>query len=263
MGLLRHMAIVTHNQRRLARFYHLIFGMEEVWNAVHNTPVAFYIGDGYFQINCLQIHPKITFRKIVDGKSVPPDPEINHIGFQVKSIDATRKRFADLGTTIKMDPSPRDGRYEEWRFTDPDGNLFELAEGTWDPGVKRPGMCPASYVGLASENPERLADFYKGALELKEINRGNGGSGKTIYLSDGKLCFAISGAPGVKRELTSLGFKVGSIESIKDRLVSSPPYLYPGEPRIEVKERASGPYKGWYLEDPDGNTVELSEEGWT
>ena len=56
MPAIRHMAICTDNNRRLARFYGSIFGMEEVWNFEQNTPYAFYVSDGYFNLNCLQIH---------------------------------------------------------------------------------------------------------------------------------------------------------------------------------------------------------------
>lgn len=266
MGLIRHMAMCTKNNRRLARFYYYIFGMEEVWNEFQNSPYAFYIGDGYFQINCLQIRPGTTYAKIIDGKEVLPDIGLNHIGFQVKSIKEVEKRFAELNTPIKLELSPRDGRYEEWRFTDRDGNLFELAEGEWDPGKRRNGLAAVRYVGINSDNPDRLAEFYKFALAMKEINRASvpETGAKSIFLSDGKLCFAVGkGFEGVKTGLNSIGFQVRSIENVKERIKTAPPFLYPGEPPIEIVQRAaSSPYKSFYLKDPDGNIVDLSEEGW-
>jgi hypothetical protein len=42
MEAIRHMATCTNNNRRLARFYRLIFGMEEIWNEEQNSPYAFY-----------------------------------------------------------------------------------------------------------------------------------------------------------------------------------------------------------------------------
>ena len=41
MPAIRHMAICTDNNRRLARFYRLIFAMENVWNFEQNSPYAF------------------------------------------------------------------------------------------------------------------------------------------------------------------------------------------------------------------------------
>jgi hypothetical protein len=56
---------------------------------------------------------------------------------------------------------------------------------------------------------------------------------------------------------------VSSIDEIKQRLHNAPPYLYPGEPGVNVMSAPSGdPGKSLYLKDPDGNIVELSEEGW-
>ena len=57
MGRITHMAMCTNNNRRLARFYKIVFGWDEVWNPFQNSPHAFYIGDGYFNLNCLQIRP--------------------------------------------------------------------------------------------------------------------------------------------------------------------------------------------------------------
>ena len=56
MPAIRHMAMCTENNRRLARFYRLIFGMEEVWNYEQNSPHAFYVSDGHFNLNCCLLY---------------------------------------------------------------------------------------------------------------------------------------------------------------------------------------------------------------
>jgi hypothetical protein len=66
-----------------------------------------------------------------------------------------------------------------------------------------------------------------------------------------------------KNSFERIGFQVSSIGEIKQRLHKAPPYLYPGEPEVSVMTAPSGdPGKSLYLKDPDGNIVELSEEGW-
>ena len=66
-----------------------------------------------------------------------------------------------------------------------------------------------------------------------------------------------------KEGVETVGFQVGSIDEIKKRLRNAPPYLYPGEPEVSVMTAPSGdPGKSLYLKDPDGNIVDLSEEGW-
>ena len=60
-----------------------------------------------------------------------------------------------------------------------------------------------------------------------------------------------------------MGFQVNSIEEIEERLKKAPSFLYPGEPQITLMKAPSGdPGKSVYLTDPDGNIVEISEEGW-
>ena len=60
MAAVRHMANLTKNNRRLARFYSLIFGMNELWNEWQNSSAAFYITDGYLNFNCLEILPVMS-----------------------------------------------------------------------------------------------------------------------------------------------------------------------------------------------------------
>jgi hypothetical protein len=64
-----------------------------------------------------------------------------------------------------------------------------------------------------------------------------------------------------KNGFDRIGFQVSSIDKIKKRLHNAPPY--PDEPEITVMTAPSDdPGKSLYLKDPDGNIVELSEEGW-
>jgi catechol 2,3-dioxygenase-like lactoylglutathione lyase family enzyme len=265
MGEIRHMAMCTKNNRRLARFYYNVFGLAEVWNEYQNSPYSFYIGDGSFQINCLQIRPGTSYAKMVDGREVLPEVGMNHIGFQVKSMKLTESRFRELNPPIFLSESPQDGRYEEKRFTDPDGNLFELAEGSWDAG--RPTeFATIQYVGLRTENPDRLADFYKSALEMKEVRRTQVPETQIqhFYLSDGSLSLGIyRSLPEARPGLDAIGFRVNSIAEVKNRISHSPSFLYPGESPIELKAPTPwNPYKSWQLKDPDGNSIEISDDGW-
>src|SRR5215467_9757909 len=84
MEAIRHMATCTNNNRRLARFYRLIFGMEEVWNEEQNSPYAFYVTDGYFNLNCLQIHQTMAETKRNVGT--------NHFGLPIGSLAEKKKK---------------------------------------------------------------------------------------------------------------------------------------------------------------------------
>ena len=139
MGRITHMAMCTKNNRRLARFYRIVFGWDEVWNPVQNSPFAYYIGDGYFNLNCLQIRQGGTREKqspnlghsrgagvVVEGKVILPEVGINHIGFQVDDLAEANRKLASLKPAITPVASPADGRYEDQRFLDPEVNDIEL-----------------------------------------------------------------------------------------------------------------------------------------
>jgi catechol 2,3-dioxygenase-like lactoylglutathione lyase family enzyme len=266
MAEIQHLALCTKNNRRLARFYHYIFGFEEVWNRFQNSPYAFYMSDGYLNLNCLQIRSGSSYNKIVDGREVMPDVGINHVGFTVKSVKEIEQRLAALEPPLRLIASPQDGRYEEWRIVDPDGMIFEIAEGGWEAkGEKR--LPAIRYVGIRTGDPERLANFYQSALPIKEVRRvtAPGGEVSAMFLSAGTTALGLLRKPnGGKAGLERIGFQVNSIEEIKERIHNAPSFLYPGEPEIAVLKAPPGdPGKSLYLNDPDGNIVELSEVGWT
>jgi catechol 2,3-dioxygenase-like lactoylglutathione lyase family enzyme len=265
MAEIQHLAMCTKNNRRLARFYHLIFGLEEVWNAFQNSPYSFYMSDGYLNLNCLQIRSGSSYNRIVDGKEIMPDVGINHVGFKVKSVKEIEERIAELNPPLKLVGSPQDGRYEEWRMTDPDGMIFEIAQGGWEAGGEQ--RLPAiRYVGIQTADPERLAGFYQSALPITGVRKVHSPSAgiTAIFLSAGTTSLGLLRKPaGSKGGIQRIGIQVESIEEIKGRIQSAPPFLYPGEPAVRIMTAdANDPGKSHYLRDPDGNIVELSEDGW-
>ena len=268
----------TKNNRRLARFYRIVFGWDEVWNPVQNSPYAYYVGDGYFNLNCLQIRPGSAREKqssnvghsrgagvIVEGRVILPEVGINHIGFQVDDLAETNRKLASLKPAITPVASPADGRYEDQRFLDPEVNDIELSQRVWDPGPEKKSAA-ARHVAFGAADPDRLAEFYRFVLGMKTVGRVEAkDTGMTaVYLSDGTMNMAlVKNSPIAKRGVQLLGIKVESIKDIGERLQDSAEFLYPGEAPIEVRERpATSPYKTVYFKDPDGNEIDLSEEGW-
>jgi catechol 2,3-dioxygenase-like lactoylglutathione lyase family enzyme len=271
------MAMCTKNNRRLARFYGIVFGWDEVWNPLQNSPYAFYIGDGYFNLNCLQIRPGAAKKlqadvgnsrgagSIIDGKVVMPEVGINHIGFQVDDLAEVNRRLTTLTPKISPVASPPDGRYEDQRFMDHEGNDIEISQRVWDPGPqKKPAL--GRHVAYNSADPDRSAEFFKFAFDMRQVGRSDSKpTGITaVYLSDGTMNLAlVKNSPIAKKSVQLLGIKVPSIEEIGERLRQSSEFLYPGEAPIELRERPAGtPFKKVYLRDPDGNEIDLSEEGW-
>lgn len=251
MDTIRHMANCTNNNRRLARFYRLVFDMEEVWNEEQNSPYAFYMTDGYFNLNCLQLHQTIAEKK--------RDVGINHFGFQIGSLMETERKLVELKPPIRLGQRPKDGRYTEVRIQDPDGNGVDLAEKGWGTGDQKkiPGV---RHVGIGTQDPERLADFYKFIFGMKEVGRTEAGAG--IHLSDGTINLGLfKNSPVAGQGLQVLGFQVHSIEEVEERLNKPLALTYKGEPPLQLKKTSDDVY-GCRLLDPDGTYIALSEQGW-
>lgn len=254
METIRHMANCTNNNRRLARFYRLIFDMEEVWNEQQNSPYAFYVTDGYFNLNCLQIHQNLAEKKRNVG--------INHFGFQIDRLQEIEKKLADLSPPIRLANRPSDGRFTEVRIQDPDGNGVDLAEKGWGTGDDKrlPGV---RHIGIGTKDVARLAEFYQFIFGLNEVGREKikKTGMETIHLSDGTINLGlIKNSPVIGLGLQVLGFQVPNLFEIEERLKRPLGLTYKGEPALELKrDRTDGSV---YLLDPDGTYIALSEQGW-
>jgi catechol 2,3-dioxygenase-like lactoylglutathione lyase family enzyme len=257
MPAIKHMAMCTNNNRRLARFYQLILGMEEVWNVQENSPYPFYVTDGYFNLNCLQIYPALAEEK--------RDIGINHYGFKVENLSEIERRLGELDPPIRLASRPQDGRYTEFRIRDPDGNGVDITEKGWGPDGEN--RLPAiRHVGIRTEDPDRLAEFYKFIFSMKEVEKKEISTTGTraIYLSDGIINLGlIKNSPVPKPGIQLLGFQVQSLSEIDARLKQPYGLTYRGEPPLEIRRRFDeSPYKTIWLQDPDGNYLDLSEDGW-
>jgi tRNA A37 threonylcarbamoyltransferase TsaD len=55
---------------------------------------------------------------------------------------------------------------------------------------------------------------------------------------------------------------VPSLREVEQQIKRPLGLTYPGEPMLEMIAMADGPHKVTRLKDPDGNQLDLSEEGW-
>mgnify|MGYP003575207260 CR=1 FL=1 len=256
MNAIRHLATCTNNNRRIARFYRVVFGIDELWNDRQNSPYSFYISDGFINMNCLLVHP---------GMKRNPGVGLEHFGFYVNDLKETENKILAFKSSTKIEESPRDGRYEDKRFHDPEGNRLEIATNPWGTeGIKRtPGI---RHIAIHAKDPERLSDFYKSVFAMKEVGKTvtKDTDSTVLYLSDGAFSLSlIKNAPTSSFGIQLIGIQVQSIKEIEEKLKTSPAFLYEGEPAVEVIRRTKpGPFQSCYLRDPDGNYVDLSEEGW-
>ena len=115
-------------------------------------------------------------------------------------------------------------------------------------------MARIRHIAIYTENPDREADFYCRAFDLKQVKKSPSGA---IYLSDSYINLALLNVRGsVKPGLHHFGFEVEDLDQAQHRLREIKPDIQFVEPRPEV---AFAEYKA---ADPDGNPFDISEKGW-
>ena len=103
-------------------------------------------------------------------------------------------------------------------------------------------------LGIAAENPAKLAAFYKSVFDLETIGEERGG----VFLSDGTFNLALlPSVPDGPRGLSYLGFDTARIESIQKKLAHSPE----GDVKLIECEPAAG--IEYEMRDPDNNAIGL------
>lgn len=117
-------------------------------------------------------------------------------------------------------------------------------------------MAQIRHLAIRTEDPGRLALFYKEVFGLKELHKPRGEDGP-VYLTDGYFNLAIlpNNNQQSRNGLYHFGFLVDDADAVMEKIrkldLSRPPRSRPkGRPYAEI--RAS---------DPDGNFFDISEHG--
>jgi catechol-2,3-dioxygenase len=116
MRKLRHIAIVTLDPTKLAKFYGEVFDMKIVHQSQNGST---FMTDGTITLALL--------KNKAEGKPVG----LNHIGFHVDSRNDVGEQIKEWGLDEPA-PRPADRPYAEVRITDPDGNNIDLSENGFD-----------------------------------------------------------------------------------------------------------------------------------
>ena len=112
---IRHLAIMTLDPEKLARFYEQTFEMTRLTGKA-GVPgsKAVYMTDGYITLALLE--------NKADGKPTG----MNHFGWEVDDQEDITHRLAKAGVKAPA-KRPADRPYAETRATDPDGNNFDIS----------------------------------------------------------------------------------------------------------------------------------------
>lgn len=121
---LRHIAVITLDPERLARFYEDVFEMQRIPKRANSTSKAIYVTDG------------VVTLALLENKAEGKPNGLNHFGFHISSQEEFEKRLVRAGVAAPA-KRPDDRPYAETRATDPDGNNFDLSVGGFEIGTER------------------------------------------------------------------------------------------------------------------------------
>jgi catechol 2,3-dioxygenase-like lactoylglutathione lyase family enzyme len=246
MARIRHIAFIVKEPQKLFDFYDKVIGVEEV----RRSPTgSIHLIDGFFNLALLQQveeQSDVINTHRADGNEVNQRQGINHFGFIVDKLDDVLGKLDD---SIQRGESPQNGRPAEMRVIDPWGNNFDLSSRGFlgREEKKLPGI---RHMVMQVDRPDRAAEFYSSALDMREVRRDPDGS---IVLTDGDITMGLIDEAFIGRSgIQYFGLQVDSWSVAQGRFKDAGmdlPDLRPGQTEARVR-------------DPEGNLFVVSEQGW-
>src|SRR3989338_10685160 len=161
MPELRCLTIAAEEPKRLADFYRKVFELE----TVSEEDSLIRLSDGVFTLALLK-------RRDEGSRG------LHARGFRVQDLDKVKQKAEKGG---KASP------HGEWQVADPDGDLIDLS-GKGFGAAQEKSPFPIRHLALYTGDPKRLADFYGGVFEMKEVAYSDRSS---IFVSDGYFNVAL------------------------------------------------------------------------
>ena len=121
-------------------------------------------------------------------------------------------------------------------------------------------MAQIRHLAIRTEDPEKLAAFYKEVFGFKDLHRGShpgNPEGKTVHLTDGYFELAIldNSAQQSPNGLYHFGIQIENMDETLERVKKQ----QPGKP---IKKRPEGtPFAEMRVSDPEGNLIDISVHG--
>jgi catechol 2,3-dioxygenase-like lactoylglutathione lyase family enzyme len=266
---IRHIAVMTENWNREAKFYQTIFNMKKITNGMTDQNGDYdtnrgHLSDGVIGLALLQRQP--GFRSGMD-----------HFGFAVEDVQVVRDRINQFYPDIVIYQSQSHVPFAGLRGHDPDGNQYDLSqkgmanvrEGYVEFGWEQPRWI--NHICIRSGRPAHIAEFYQKVFDLKPVEGMSGDN--SYYLTDGKVNLAIrpwsmATHRGFMPGLDHFGFKVDSLEQTNKDLAALANAAPESAPRKVAIGRDGEKHKAnlegcklckQSLADPDGVLLDLTD----
>ena len=103
------------------------------------------------------------------------------------------------------------------------------------------------HIAINVQDRDKIAAYLKRVFGMEEKERGGNG---TIYLSDGFVDVALISSTKHKWGIHHFGFQVESVKAIEELAGTT------------ATPSMAGVHAEYQLRDPEGNQIDMSEEGW-
>jgi catechol 2,3-dioxygenase-like lactoylglutathione lyase family enzyme len=133
-GKLRHLALSVPDPEKTAEFYMSVFGMERVTSTKGPIADGVYLTDG--TINLALLKYKVD-EPLGEGK----DKDFvgaHHIGFWVDDVPGSQQTIEQNGGSWFMGEMEGNDIFYELKFTDPNGQIFDITHNGWGGAKKDP-----------------------------------------------------------------------------------------------------------------------------
>lgn len=268
---IQHLAIVSENFPREAKFYEAVFGMKrakpgspEEAKAIRSN-AALSIGDGYVGVTVIGRKPGYV-------------PGLHHFGIDVDDVEEATARIRKRFPAVQVLKRPSNRPFATLGAHDPEGNFFDLTqegmENRADVYVEKERTQPRRirHFKLRVIHPEMIAEFYRDVFDLAEEEKAL--EDPNYYLTDGRITIVIApwrmsdydGAsidgPGIEH----VGFEVESVAAVESdvkALRAADPEMreriifVPAEGERREALIAGCRYGRYQLSDPDGIFIDV------
>lgn len=254
MSRIRYVAMLSADPARLASFYKVSLGFDEVGG---NDAGDVTISDGAYNVSLFKQRPGLGELRMEQG--------LHHIGIAVDSIEATVARYRQLYPRGTVVTESADLQHGEIRIHDPECNPVSLSErgfGLSSPVERIPRL---AHIALNALDTEAIRDFYRDVFGFREVFEAHRESSKrpgyrNKHVGDGHSYIAIqafySGETGHEARwgMAHIGFLVPDSKAMGEKV-----QLHGATVKPRPAHRTQSEIR---MRDPDGNGCDLSARGW-
>jgi catechol 2,3-dioxygenase-like lactoylglutathione lyase family enzyme len=254
MGKLRHIAFISKEPKKLSDFYQKHFGFEEckVFPSGSRMVIDPAFNLAFLQSRGDEAGPAVGTHR-ADGAELERQPGIHHYGFMVDNLNEAVNKLPpslSVGKSPQVSAGvggPEGARPAEMRFIDPWGNNVDMSSRGFL-GREEKKLPAVSLLAVNVPDPDDAGEFYTQQFGLSVVARDKQGN---VRLSDGKVALLLTQLRvRPKAGVQYFGIKVEDVAGLKKRLQDD---------GVVVSEGSPGQIQ---FEDPEGNRVVASEQGW-